>query len=156
MVVWMILLHTCRVISQKKQIGGAISEMVPYSDRARGGTCENLSMMSFWKYKRLLAPAVAWSSAAALITVFILANGVNWNDGGECIPLMFTGELLNSRYDNIQKIQIQTRIFMFGASHTHETTTREWSLAVKHLLHAVGGGEIQEGFFTAVVNETSR
>ena len=37
-----------------------------------------------WKYKRLLAPAVAWTAAAAFITVFVIANnGSDWINQGE-------------------------------------------------------------------------
>ena len=37
-----------------------------------------------WKYKRLLAPAVAWTAAAAVITVFVIANnGSEWNNEGK-------------------------------------------------------------------------
>ena len=37
-----------------------------------------------WQYKRLLAPAVAWTTVAAVITMLIIANnGSAWNNEGK-------------------------------------------------------------------------
>ena len=37
-----------------------------------------------WKYKRLMAPAVAWTTVAAVITLLIIANnGSEWNNEGK-------------------------------------------------------------------------
>ena len=62
--------------------------------------CKNQVISMPWKYKRLMAPAVAWTTVAAVITLLIIANnGSEWNNEGKTMK----DRLVNYMQPSIKK-----------------------------------------------------